>query len=279
MSKQKAKGSTSPGYRALTIVGIILCIILIPILIVNCTLLIKGYTNKDEVPDFAGIFPMIVYTDSMKGEFDKGDLIICKTIEAKDVKKEDVITFFDPASSTNALVTHRVKDIQTDENGKISFITKGDYNNTMDSEPVPAENLVGIYTDLYIPAAGSVALFLQRPEGLIVSVVVPILLLVAYELIRHNLYEKKHSKDKDALMQELEELRRLKAEQEGAAAKEEVATSAGDTTAALADEVSADTPAEASVEESAETPAEETPAEEPAEEPAEKTSAEDTPAE
>ena len=53
--KAKEKESTSTGHKILTTLGIVLCIILIPILIINCTLIIKSYTNKDEVPSVGGI--------------------------------------------------------------------------------------------------------------------------------------------------------------------------------------------------------------------------------
>jgi len=45
-------------------------------------------------------------------------------------------------------------------------------------------------------------------------VVCPFLLLVGYDMIRRKQYEKSSKKDTDALMAELEELRRLKAEKE-----------------------------------------------------------------
>ena len=46
-------------------VGIILCIILVPILVVNVTMIIKGLVNKDKVPTVGGFAPMIVLSDSM----------------------------------------------------------------------------------------------------------------------------------------------------------------------------------------------------------------------
>ena len=49
------KQENSPKFhKALTIIGIVMCVILVPILIVNCTLLVKSFINKDEVPDFGG---------------------------------------------------------------------------------------------------------------------------------------------------------------------------------------------------------------------------------
>ncbi len=207
-------------HKILSIVGIVLCVILIPILIMNCTLLIKGWVNKDKVPDFAGVLPLIIYTDSMSGEFEMGDLIICKTVNAEDIKKDDVISFFDPAGNGTSVVTHRVVEVVTNEDGSISFITKGDANNTEDRLPVPAENLVARYTGVCIPGAGDVALFMQSTPGLIVCVFVPLLLIVGYDVIRRALYEKKHKEDKDELMRELEELRKLKAEKDAAATED-----------------------------------------------------------
>ena len=85
--------------KILTIIGIILCVILVPILIVNLTLIVKSYTNKDEVPAIGGYSPMIVLTDSMLPEISSGDLIIAQRIDPKDVKVGDVISFFDPAGN------------------------------------------------------------------------------------------------------------------------------------------------------------------------------------
>ena len=72
-------------HNTMTVIGWVLCIILIPILIVNCTLLVKSFVNKDEVPHFAGAMPFIVLTDSMYPQIKSGDLIICKTVDTKDV--------------------------------------------------------------------------------------------------------------------------------------------------------------------------------------------------
>lgn len=203
------------GHRILTGVGIALCVVLVPMLIINCTLLIKGWTNKDEVPTLFGYAPMIVLTDSMVGDkedsFNGGDLIFVKTVKAEEVKKGDVISFFDPAGNGTSITSHRVVDI-INEGGKISFKTKGDNNNTEDKLPVPAENLAGVYTGFKIAGAGRVAMFMQTPWGLIVCVVVPILLLIGWDAVRRARYNKQHEEDKDALLAELEELRRLKAE-------------------------------------------------------------------
>ena len=204
-----AKEKTTATHKVLTIVGIVLCIILIPILVINVTLIAKSYINKDEVPSIGGTLPLIVLTDSMYPEIKSGDLIICNTIDAKDVKVGDIISFFDPAGNGTSTVTHRVMEI-IEEDGEIKFLTKGDFNNTEDKDPVPADKLVGIYK-FRIAGAGNVALFMQSTTGLVVCVVLPIILLVGYDIIRRRIYEKNNKSDTDALLAELEALKAEKA--------------------------------------------------------------------
>jgi signal peptidase len=198
--------------KFLTILGTILCIILVPILIINVTLLVKSYTNTEEVPSIGGHFPMIVLTDSMLPLISSGDLIFCVTVEPEDVQVGDVISFFDPMGSGTAVVTHRVLEIM-EKDGELSFRTKGDNNNAEDQVAVPEKNLVGLYQSR-IPGAGNIAMFMQTTAGLIVCVVLPIILLVGWDVLRRRKYDKAKQQDTDALLKELEALRALKAQQE-----------------------------------------------------------------
>ena len=217
-TKEQTKEGNSTANRIWTVIGVILCIILLPILIINCTLLIKGYTNDGEVPTIGGIFPMIVLTDSMSGTFESGDLIICHTADPNEVQAGDVICYYDPVGNGITTVTHRVKEITTDSNGELAWITQGDANNTEDSMPVPAKNLVGIYR-MHLTGVGNVAMFMQTTPGLILCVGVPVVLLVGYDLIRRRSYEKKAQEDTDALREELEMLRAEKKRSEEKAAE------------------------------------------------------------
>ena len=206
------KKKNTAVHKVLTGVGIVLCVILIPILVINCILIVKSFTSE-EVPSVAGTLPLIVLTDSMYPQIQSGDLIICHTAEPEEVEENDVIAFFDPAGNGSTIVTHRVIEV-TELNGKIAWRTKGDNNNTEDRLLVTADKLVAVYEGTRLAGFGNVALFMQTTPGLIVCVVCPILLLVGYDMIRRRLYEKNHQQDTDELMAELEELRRLKAERE-----------------------------------------------------------------
>ncbi len=199
--------------RIWTVVGVILCLLLAPILIINCTLLVKGYTGGGKVPTVGGIFPMIVLTDSMSGTFESGDLIICHTAAPEDIQVGDVICFYDPMGNGTTTVTHRVTDITTDADGQPAFTTQGDANNAADTALVPANNLVGVYKTR-LPGVGNAALFMQTTPGLVVCVGIPILLLLAYDMIRRRIYEKQNAQDTEALMAELQKLRAEKAEKE-----------------------------------------------------------------
>ncbi|MBR5471285.1 MAG: signal peptidase I [Oscillibacter sp.] len=222
MRKEKATAArpseekASPMHKVLTVIGTILCVILIPILIINVTLIVKSYTNKEAVPDVGGYFPLIVLTDSMYPEIESGDLIICHTVEPEEVAVGDVISFFDPAGNGTSIVTHRVVEI-VDEGGALMFRTRGDNNNTDDKVLVGAQDIVGTYQNR-IGGAGNIALFMQTTTGLIVCVVLPIILLVGYDIIRRRIYEKNKQDDTDALLAELEALRAEKAQKEVAAA-------------------------------------------------------------
>ena len=208
MTKEK----TSPIHKLWTVLGILLCIILLPILIINCTLIIRSFTDKDTVPSFGSYLPMIVLTDSMSPEIQSGDLIICRQVDAEDVQVGDVISFFDPAGNGSSVVTHQVVGIDQEADG-LYFTTRGIANNADDAMPVPAENLVGTYKTR-IPGAGNIAMFMQTTPGLIVCVILPILLLIAYDMIRRRMYEKSKQKDTDALMAELNALRAEKEKQD-----------------------------------------------------------------
>ena len=210
MNQQKEKTTTL--HKLLTIIGTVLCIVLIPILIINCILIIKSFTSE-EVPSVAGTLPLIVLTDSMYPVIESGDLIICHTAEAEEIKVGDVIAFFDPAGNGSTIVTHRVIEV-TEANGEPAWRTKGDNNNTEDRLAVPADKLVAVYEGTRLAGFGNVALFMQTTPGLIICVVCPILLLVGYDMVRRRMYEKTNKQDTEKLLAELEELRRLKAEKE-----------------------------------------------------------------
>lgn len=196
MEKQKKVSRVTTS-----IIGILICIVIIPIIVMNVTIIVKSYINPDEVPDFLGIKPFIVITGSMEGTIDGGDLVITKEVDPETLEVGDIISY----SIGQSVITHRIIDM-TEVDGDPAFITKGDANNAEDDEPVIFDQVESIYL-FRISGLGNVAMFMQTPQGMLVFIGIPLCLFVLYDIISRRLRTKKERKKDDAMQAELEELR------------------------------------------------------------------------
>ena len=84
--------------------------------------------------------PLVIASNSMLPKIRKGDIVIIKDVDVKDIKKGDVIRY----KMDGYYVVHRVVLIRNDENGKREFITKGDNNNDIDLFAVKEEQVAGL---------------------------------------------------------------------------------------------------------------------------------------
>lgn len=167
-------------------VMIAVSLLLIPILLVNLTLIIKGAFQPVLPPDVFGIAPLAVSSGSMEGDredsFAKGSLIFVRLLgeeEKEQLEPGDVITF----RSEEVYVTHRIVSVNRDTGGHaLSFVTQGDANNTTDGA-IPAANVVGICVGS-VAGLGNFAMFLQTPAGVALFIGVPVLLFIIFDLTR-----------------------------------------------------------------------------------------------
>lgn len=196
--KKKKKG------RAGMVVSIILCVIFIPIILINVTLIVKTYTNPDHLPDIFGVKPVIVLSGSMSPEFEAESLIFVKKTDTAKLAKGDVICYMTDGTA----ITHRIDEVKT-EDGKTSYITKGDANNTVDSTTVSPEQVEGVYIGK-INGLGGFAMFMQSTTGMIVFIVVPVLLYLAFDILMRRRESKKEKSRTAQLEAELEQLRASK---------------------------------------------------------------------
>ena len=208
--KEKRAEKTGPAHKALSVVGVVLCVIFGFMLICNLTIIIKGAIFPEKPPSVLGITPMVVQSGSMsgsaEGHIEVGDLIFVGKADPAQLKEGDVIAFM----QGSIVVTHRIVEIQTDESGQRSFITKGDANNTADQSPVPEDRLVGVYQSR-IPKVGNVVMFFQTPLGMLLCIGVPLLAFIIYDVIRRQktaVTEKNRTAELEA------ELDRLRQQQE-----------------------------------------------------------------
>jgi signal peptidase len=159
-------------------IGLALCVFLSLIIIINVTMIVKSYLHPDKVPDFMGYKPFIVLSGSMEPTILTGDIVLTKTIAAEDIAENDIITF---RVDQDVAVTHRVTEV-VEEDGKISFLTKGDANVGADAVAVTPDMLEGKYLGR-VGGLGHLAIFLQTPMGLLLFVVTPLCLFIIYDML------------------------------------------------------------------------------------------------
>lgn len=183
----------------------VICVIFVLVLIVNITLIVKSYTKKQEMPSFMGYVPVIVCVDDMAPILKSGDLAICKHIDTKDIRIDDVISFYNTDLYGDTVVTAKVMSIKV-ENDIIFFQTNVLNENSLNAVLVQSKDVVGIYKFKFI-GLGKLLLFMQSTAGLILFVIIPIALFMAYEIIFRMRYERVKEKETQELISQLEQLK------------------------------------------------------------------------
>ena len=190
----------------MNILSLIVLIILLPVLIVNAVILINSIRNPEEIPSFFGWKPFIVLSGSMEAEICTGDLVIVKEVDPSILKKQDIIAF----KEDEIVITHRIVDI-IEENGIKKYITKGDNNNTQDKGYVVDEQVEGLY-QFKITGLGNLAVFIQTPIGMVVSLSIPVLLLILVQMSENKKMQNEKNQKEKNLEKEIEKLKKEKEE-------------------------------------------------------------------
>jgi signal peptidase len=124
---------------------------------------------------------LTVMSGSMSPAIETGDVVVSRSVSPLDLRLGDVVTFRDPHDSKR-LITHRVRGIRI-SGGEARFVTKGDANNSAESWVVPSDGKVGLVA-FRLPKLGYLFSWLGNPLARLALVVVPALLLGAFELRR-----------------------------------------------------------------------------------------------
>jgi len=180
---------------------------LLPLLIINTTLIVKSIVYPDEVPSFLGYKPFIVLSGSMEPEFYSGDLVLAREVVTSDLKVGDVISYREGQS----VITHRILEI-TEEQGR-KFITKGDHNNVIDRNPVTEDQVEGRYL-FHVSKLGNFAIFMQTPLGMVIFIACPLVLFILYDIMRRSYFDRKKNKKTVELEAELAKMRQQLAEKQ-----------------------------------------------------------------
>lgn len=182
--------------KVITTLGLILFII---IMTLGITIVYKSYSEPNKIPSVFGWKPFIVLSGSMEDTIMPGDLILTKEIDALELKEGDIISF---RTNKSTVITHRITKIVEDE-GERKYYTKGDNNDTADSNIVCNNQIEGIYR-YRIPKLGNIAIYLQKPIGIIICIAVPLIIILIAQLA--DLKSKQiEVKEKEKKQKELEE--------------------------------------------------------------------------
>lgn len=195
--------------KIIKIISIIIFILFLPLLIINSTLIVKSYINKNEVPDFFGFKPFIVVTKSMEPKINAGDLIIVKD-KGKDFeyKVGDIISFSEMDNDGNLIVvTHKIVAISGTGDDR-EIITKGENNNTTDQGFIKPEQIEGVYL-FRLKGMGSFAMFLQTPIGIVVIIGIFITIFILYEMFTRKRKALQNINNKEELEIEIDRLKSI----------------------------------------------------------------------
>ncbi|MBR6916872.1 MAG: signal peptidase I [Clostridia bacterium] len=202
------------------IANIIINVILVIAILVAafCTYVSFVSTSGNGVPSIFGYEILSIQTESMYPTLVQGDLVIDKSVsDAKDLKIDDIITYWTVIDGERVLNTHRIYEIY-DGGNYLIFATKGDNNDVEDPLTVHESEVVGKYTGTRFKGLGKVFDFLQTSTGFLVIVVLPVAIfflfhliqffrvLFEYQSVKNRLrYEQERGKAEDALDEEKRE--------------------------------------------------------------------------
>jgi len=132
--------------------------------------------------DIFGLRCYIVLSDSMSAtDFDAGDLVLVKEVDPTTLQEGDIIAYQSQNSENyGATVTHKIRAKTTDANGNPGFITYGTTTGVDDETVVTYPFILGKY-QVALPKVGTFFQFLKTPQGYIVCILIPFLLLILYQ--------------------------------------------------------------------------------------------------
>lgn len=132
--------------------------------------------------DIFGLRCYIVLSDSMSAtDFDAGDLVLVKEVDPTTLQEGNIIAYQSQnAENYGQTVTHKIRAKTTDANGNPGFITYGTTTGVDDETVVTYPFILGKY-QMALPKVGTFFQFLKTPQGYIVCILIPFLLLIIYQ--------------------------------------------------------------------------------------------------
>lgn len=185
------------------VVGIALCVLFIPIILINLILIVSTYTHPDQIPGVFGVKPAVVLSGSMEPEIMVGDLIFLHDTDPAQLQVGDVICYL----SSGKAVTHRIVGLTQGDDGRPRFITQGDANNAEDRLAVTQDQVQGIWKGGRVAGLGNFVMFLQSTTGMLLFIVCPVALFLLWDLWRRRRADRAEARRTQELEAELAALK------------------------------------------------------------------------
>ena len=167
---------------------------------------VKTFDRNDR--SLFGYRAYIVLSDSMSAtDFDAGDLVLVKKVDPTSLQEGDIIAYQSQNSENyGATVTHKIRCKTTDPNGDPGFITYGTTTGVDDASVVTYPLILGKYR-FHLPKVGTFFQFLKTPQGYIVCILIPFLLLIIYQGLNCvRIFKRYKQEQMDELQAEKDEL-------------------------------------------------------------------------
>lgn len=170
------------------VISICFYIIIIPILIIDFTLIIKSFVTPNKIPDFFGYKTFIIVSESMEPTLKVGDAIFVKEVSEDEIEAHDIISFHEGED----INTHRVI-AKIQEKGIKEYITKGDHNKNEDKNRTTYDEIEGKY-QFKISHFGIVVKFFQSKLTLFLLIILVVLDIISNKHLKKKREERREKR-------------------------------------------------------------------------------------
>jgi len=144
--------------------------------LVMTLLVLVAFLSLSSAFSVGGVQTFSVLSGSMEPTIHTGSVIV--TAPAASYAVGDIVTR--RTETEGVTVTHRIVETSEEDGGAV-FRTKGDANDTADTETFPASDILG-GVRFSVPWLGYVASFARTREGFLLLVIIPAVIVVYEEL-------------------------------------------------------------------------------------------------
>ena len=154
----------SPRRWYLRALSVTVTVLISLVAVLTIAIAIGSRTSADGQRVVFGHPVMTIISGSMTPTIPVGDIVVDAPVTAAQASHFHVgqIISFRAAPGSPEIVTHRIVAVRV-QDGAVSYITKGDANNSADSTPRPASDVIGLYS-FSIPRGGYVIVAMHTPR-------------------------------------------------------------------------------------------------------------------